>query len=328
MQMKRVNHLIESVADMDNLRLAFWKASKGKRHAQAILSYGAQLEPNLARLQEQIMSGLVEVGNYRFFKVYEPKERQICASAFNEQVLHHALMNVCHQYFERVQIYDSYASRKDKGTYAAIQRAQGFTRSNAWFLKLDVRKFFASVDHEVIRGQLERMFKDWALLDIFGKIIESYQNQPDRGLPIGCLTSQYLANHYLAGLDHFIREKLRFRCYVRYMDDMVLWHPDKAALKEAHTIIRDFVENKLHCELKPEGLNQTCYGLSFLGYRIFPYHLGLTRRSKVRFIRKMQMVTENYDSGIWSEATCQRRVLPLLAFIRHADTGGFRRNLT
>lgn len=328
--------MLEKVADPDNLRLAAWKAAKGKRYSQEVLAYFSAMEPNLAALREQILNGEVEVGQYRYFKVYEPKERRICASAFGEQVLHHALMNVCHDHFEQMQIFDSYASRKNKGTYAAIDRAKVFTRSHKWFLKLDVRKFFESVHHEVLKNQLSEMFKDRRLLAIFDKIIDSYAahpafvpsaGKPERGLPIGNLASQYFANHYLAGLDHFIKERLRMKAYVRYMDDMVLWHPDKAALQQAHDDIRYFVEIKLRSELKPEALNRSANGLPFLGYHIFPHHVRLLQKSKQRFIKKLRFVDENYHSGAWSEARCRRHALPLLAFANHADARNLKENL-
>ena len=325
--MKRANKLFDHIADPENLRLAYWKAAIGKRYASEVLAYGKQLDANLRLLRAQLLSGQVEVGDYRFFKVYEPKERQICASAFREQVLHHALMNICHEHFERVQIFDSYASRKGKGSYAALTRARKFAQAHPWFLKLDVRKFFESVHHPVVKEQLARMFKEPALLDVFGQIIDSYQAHPARGLPIGNLTSQYFANHYLVGLDHFIQEKLRPGAYVRYMDDMVLWHADKQALKTAFHAIRDYVETRLHCQLKPELLNRCTLGLPFLGYRIFPHQLRLTHSSKIRFVRKMQQIEANYHEGIWDENECQRRACALLAFISHADTALFRKSL-
>ena len=111
------------------------------------------------------------------------------------------------------------------------------------------------------------------------------------------------------------------------MDDMILWHDDKAILKQAHQKIKDFVQTQLLCNLKPEQLNYTSVGLPFLGYKIFPHSIKLTQRSKLRFIRKILSLDENYHSGAWSEATCQRRVLPLLAFIQHADTKGFRKKI-
>lgn len=315
------------VADMDNLRLAFCKAGKGKRYAQSVLAYQDKLEENLWILRKQIQQARVEVGDYRYFFVYEPKKREICASAFREQVLHHALMNVCHPHFERAQVCDSYASRKGKGTYAALDRAGQYTRRYDWFLKLDIRKFFASIQHGVLKGQLFRLFKEEELLCILYQIIDSYEASPDRGLPIGNLTSQYFANHYLSGLDHYIKEKLGIKAYVRYMDDMVLWSREKQALKEARAAIIDFVEGKLRCSLKPSLLNRSQRGLPFLGYRVHPHHVRLLQKSKVRFIRKMERIYRYKAEGYWNEETCQARALPLIAFTSHADAGSFRKNV-
>lgn len=341
--MKRAERLLEQVADPGNIRLAAWKAAKGKRYAGEVQAWFSKMETNVPMLREQILSGEVVVGAYRYFKVYEPKERQICAGAFSEQVLHHALMNICHDFFEQAQIFDSYASRKNKGTYAALARARAFSRPGVWFLKLDVRKFFESIHHDVLKDQLARMFKDKVLLGIFSKIIDSYDVglmpgadltfkklsnlETHRGLPIGNLTSQYFANHYLVELDHFIKERLRIAAYVRYMDDMVLWHSNKDDLKNAHAAITDVIQTDLRCALKPEALNRTKTGLPFLGYRVFPHHIMLLQKSKQRFLRKMSIVDENYHSGAWSEAKCQRCALPLLAFARHADTEILRKNL-
>jgi len=325
--MKRPGNLLGRVADPDNLRLAAWKAAKGKRHTPEVLAWLERVEYHVPVLREQLLAGRVEIGRYRYFTVYEPKERKICAAAFGEQVLHHALMNVCHEYFERAQIFDSYASRKGKGTYAAIERAKCFTAQHDWYLKLDIRKFFESIHHEVLVQQLARMFKDAALVGIFEQIIHSYAASPGRGLPIGNLTSQYFANHYLASLDRRIKEKWSVREYARYMDDLVFWHSEKESLREIFTAVRDFVETELLCALKPEALNRTCRGLPFLGYHIFPHHVRLLQKSKQRFIKKMQRVEEAYQSGVWPDTKCLRHGLPLLAFVRHADTKKFRENV-
>lgn len=325
--MKRANRLLVQILEPDNLRLAAWKAAKGKRYAQAVLAYHADLDSNLVQLGDQIRSAKVAVGNYRYFKVYEPKERQICASAFPEQVLHHALMNVCHARFEQAQIYDSYASRKGKGNYAALQRAQYFSHRHAWFLKLDVRKFFESIHHDVIRRQLSCLFREQGLLEIFDTILDSYEAHPSRGVPIGNLTSQYFANHYLCELDHFIKEKLYIKSYVRYMDDMVLWHEDKTTLKTALKEIKNYLADKLRCELKPSLLNHCERGLPFLGYRVFPHHLRLLQKSKIRFIRKMKDIESHYQNKTWSEETCSRHAWPLVAFTEHADAKVFRKNV-
>ncbi len=334
--MHRAKHLLKRVEDPDNLRLAFWKARKGKNYSEGVIRYRENLDDNLLQLRLQIQTGMVDVGHYHFFKIFEPKERQICAAAFSEQVLHHALMNVCHEYFERVQVFHSYACRQGKGALAAVQKAQNLTRSRMWFLKLDVRKFFDSIHHDVLKSQLARMFKEDRLLYIFEQLIDSFDSDPNgkdgqekdrRGLPIGNLTSQYFANHYLAALDHFIASRLGIGDYVRYMDDLVLWHDSKEKLIEAQYAIQEYLEKTLLCNLKPQQLNSCNTGLPFLGYHVFPKKIKLLQQSKQRFIRKLNFAEAQLDLNEWSQAEYQRHVLPLIAFVKHADTDSFRRKL-
>jgi RNA-directed DNA polymerase len=325
--MKAPRRLIEEIADPDNLRLAFWKARVGKSNGANVNAYRSNLQSNLSGLRQQILTGDLDVGKYRFFKIYDPKERQICAAAFDEQVLHHALMNVCHPLFERVQIYDSYASRKGKGTYAALERAKWFSNRYSWFLKLDVRKFFDSIHQPTLKKQLARIIGDGKVLWILHQIIDSYSATPDRGVPIGNLTSQYFANHCLAELDHLIKEQLQIKAYVRYMDDFVLWHAEQQKLQDALAVIEAFVANQLQMELKPPQLNRCAKGLPFLGYVVYPHHMRLSQSSKQRFIRKLKDIEAHYASGEWSDQQCQAHVLPLLAFVRHADLGEFLQGL-
>ncbi|QQS30958.1 MAG: reverse transcriptase [Sphingobacteriales bacterium] len=325
--MKRANFLIPAIAQTDNLLLAFYKAQQGKSHSRAVRVYRANLSENTELLKQQIMSGKVAVGNYRQFTIYEPKQRQISAPAFNEQVLHHALMNICHPFFDSAQIFDSYASRPGKGVHAALRRAQEYARSYPFYLKLDVRKFFDSIHHSVLKTQLLRQFKDRKLLHILYCIIDSYETEPNRGVPIGNLSSQYFANHFLTGLDRYIKETLRIKAYVRYMDDMVLWHSDKETLKQVLEKIRTYINNQLLCEIKPPNLNLIQYGLPFLGYLIFPHNTRLLQNSKRRFIHKINQTTRNYENGYWSQQTCSRSANSLLAFARFADTIYLRQQL-
>lgn len=315
------------IVEPDNLYYAFWKASKGKRQKRSVLEYQANLGANIMRLRQQLIDGGVAVGDYHYFKVYEPKERQICASAFRERVLHHALMNVCHQYFERALVYDSYASRKGKGQYKALERAKLNTKKHEWYLKLDVRKFFDSLSHGIIKKQLCRLFKEQELLGIFFQIIDSYEASPSRGVPIGNLTSQYFANHYLSGLDHYIKEELRVKAYVRYMDDLVLWSNEKEQLLSIQKAIEAYLIERLSLQLKPFALNKSVLGLPFLGYRVFPHYVRLLGASKKRFKKKLSTVDDAYKLGEWSESKCQRHSTPLLAFTFHASTLNLRQRL-
>ena len=325
--MKRAGYLYDEMADMDNLRLAYWKAKRGKGSKPDVLDFEANLDLNLVALREQLLSGNASVGSYHYFKVFDPKERQICAAVFSERVLHHALMNICHPFFERFQVFDSYASRIGKGTYKAIDRSKTFSQQYEWYLKLDVRKYFDSVCHQVLKGQLFRLFKDPHLLQVFNDIIDTYEVEKQRGVPIGNLTSQYFANHYLAIADHYVKEKLKIPAYVRYMDDMVLWHNNKTQLLEIGKKFEDFINNTLRLDLKLFCLNRSAKGLPFLGYILFPNRILLAQRSRSRFHKKLKQYERNYQKQYWNERDYQRCLIPLLAFTERADAGAFRRQV-
>lgn len=318
-KVKRANNLFEQVIDPDNLRIAMWKAARGKRYTPKVLSWFQEQDKNIGSLRNELISGNYSSEGYSTFLIYEPKQRQIAAPAFTDQVVHHACMNVCDPYFERQQIHDSYASRRGKGTFACLDRAARYHRRHAFFLKLDVRQFFGTIHHGVLKCQLTRLFKDEPLLDVFRTIIDSYENTPGQGLPIGNLTSQYFANHYLSGLDHFCKEQLKLKAYVRYMDDIVVWANDKPTLQAAQRAINNFVTGKLHQELKPVLLQKSKRGLPFLGFLLFPHYRRLSQSSKRRFYKKATATHNAYLNGRYDGATAARRIQALTAFTRHAD---------
>ncbi len=290
--------------------------------------FRANLQGELLQLREDLLSGRAAFGNYHYFYVFEPKQRLICAAAFRERVLHHALMNLCEPVFERYLIHDTYACRKGKGAHRAAARAQTFARKNRLCLKIDIAKYFDSIDHSILERLLVRRFKERRLLDVFHRIISSYETAPGKGVPIGNLTSQYFANHYLGLLDHFVREQLRIRHYVRYMDDMLLWGDDRAGLKRRLALIRDFLRQELALELNSNvGLYYTDSGVNFLGYRVYPFDLRLTKRSRSRFARKFRRYEQQYMSGLWDMDRLARHMLPLVAFTAQAASGAFRRNV-
>lgn len=328
--MKRVGNLITQIADYENLCLAYTKAKRGKTEKQEAMAYAKDLHNNLLLLQNQLLSAAVEVGNYRYFYIHDPKKRQICAAPFAERVLHHALMNVCHPIFDRYQISHSYATRPNKGTHLAVAQAQIFQRNYAYCLKMDIRKYFDSIDHAVLLGQLQRKFKDPFLLSIFAQIIRSYSAIPLHqagshavGIPIGNLSSQYFANHYLAALDHLLKDHLRLPAYVRYMDDFVLWHNNAGELRQIGQYIRTYLTNTLRLTLKTCQQTANTSGLSFLGYRIFPYQIKLHSRSKKRYLKKMTILTQLLQNEQISQAQFQQRGNSLYNFIRYADTKHF-----
>ena len=286
--MRRANHLFERIVERDNLRLAVHKALKGKRSKRDARSFVARLDENLEAMRSALLGGDVRLGEYHQFTIFDPKERLITAPCFRERVLHHAILNVCEPIFERVLIADTFACRRGKGRLAALHRARHFARRHAFFLKLDVRRYFDSVSHEVLVARLERLFKDRRLLTLLRRIIAGFETTPGRGLPIGSLTSQHFANFYLGGFDRFIKEGLRIGGYVRYMDDSALWGDTSAGLRDHLAAAAGFLKAELALDLKPSPyINRTAQGMDFLGCRVFPHYMTLNRRRRVRFRRKL-----------------------------------------
>lgn len=325
--MKRASNLTELIADMSNLQLAFMKARRGKQDAKVVMEFAENLDVELMKLRASILSGDVSVGKYHTFEIYDPKQRTICAASFDERVLHHAVMNVCNPLFERQFISDTYATRKGKGQYAALKKAFDAIGKYDCVLKLDFRKYFDSIPHTDLKRKLLRIFKDKTLLRIFFKIIDTYSVAPGCGLPIGNLTSQYFANYYLSDLDHFAKEILRIPCYVRYMDDILVFEPTREKLQQDYEKICAFAVQK-SLTLKPPVFSTNIKGVPFLGYKLFKHKILLSRRSRHRFCGKYYEYWHNLSLGLWSQEAFQRHVLPLFAFAQHSYSVRLRRKMT
>jgi hypothetical protein len=285
----------------------------------------ADLDTNLARLRTQLLEDTVPLGRFHQFTIYDPKERRITAPCFEERLLHHAILNVCEPVFERWLIHDTYACRVGKGRIACLARAQRFARQFPVFLKLDIRKYFDSIDHATLGRMLERRFKDQRLLRLFHRIIDGYAVAPGKGVPIGSLTSQHFANFYLGWFDRFVKERLRIPGYVRYMDDMALWSESADELKSALSAVRQFLGDELQLELKPVPyLNRSARGMDLLGCRMFPTHQVLNARSRRRFRRKLRAMEQSHTRGDWTELELQQRGQALVAFTRTPELKSWR----
>lgn len=325
--MKRAGYLTERIADTDNLLLAYYKASRGKRLKEATLRFSASLDEQVARLRAAVLSGTVDVGDYTYFRIHDPKERTICAAAFGERVLHHAIMNVCHPYFERQLIETTYATRPGKGIYQAIERAGRGLRRYGHVAKFDFRKYFDSIDHAILKAKLRRLFKDARLLGIFDTIIDSYSRSAGKGVPIGNLTSQYFANYYLSGLDHYVKEVLRAGEYVRYMDDFLLFASTREELEHSVRAVRRYASEELALTLKPVVSFASGSGVPFLGYTVYPHKVLLNGRSKRRLKTKLQEYDVLRKTGEWEEKSYMEHITPLLAFAGYGYTKCLRRRL-
>jgi len=324
--MKRANNLYSLIPTHENLRKAFRKASKGKQAHREVIEFRQNFDANIDKLREQLINKEPDVGHYIFFTIREPKVRDICAASFPERVLHHAIMNICEPFLDKYAIYDSYACRKGKGNRKALARAQKFIRTSSWYLKLDISKYFDSIDHSILIQLLLRRFKDKDLITLFQQILDTYNTQPGKGLPIGNLISQHLANFYLGSFDHRIKEKRKIKLYLRYMDDFILFSDDKSFLKNELQEIQYFLKDNLNLKLKQNiQLNRSYLGVPFLGFRVFPSYTKLLHQSKKRFSKKFRRYEQNYYEGKWSEKELIRHMEPLTAFTDAGDSLPFRR---
>lgn len=289
------------------------------------------LEKEVLVLQDQLVSESYRPGVHRQFWIREPKLRQICCAPFRDRVVHHAVCDVMEPLFENTLIDNTYACRSGKGMHAAIRQAQRLSRSYKYYLKCDVRKYFESVDHEVLKKLLRSLTDDLPLLRLLDVIVDQPVKGflPGKGLPIGNLTSQYFANLYLGELDQFVTQRLKMADHIRYMDDFVLFHHSKNDLWNALSQIENFLNDVLLLKLKPSAtqLAPCTEGLPFLGFRIFPNLIRLKRSNVIGLRRKIKVVEHSCLSNQISQNTLVNSVQSMVAHISHANTYQMRHNL-
>ncbi len=325
--MKRASNLIERATTDESLTLAWHKARRGRSRSRAVRDFERRLETNLERIGTALRQGRYEWGEFRSFIVYDPKEREISAPPFCDRVAQHALFNVCAPIFNNRQIENSFACRIGKGQTGAITLVRRYLSSGGYYLKMDVRKYFASIDRGILKNQLTRIIKDGYVLRAFYDAIDSFKLEDDLGVPLGSLASQFFANHYLTPLDYFVCNELRIGRYARYMDDFVLCSDSRASLKSAGDAIEDFLYERLHLTLKLRELRPATSGLSFLGMRVYPNSLRLCSRARLRFRRKYNVLLALFDQGALTELEFQQRAEALFAYVAQADSVAFRRRV-
>jgi len=343
-KMKRHGNLYHRITSFENLLRASRKARKGKRFKDQTARFELNLEKELLRLHRELTTKTYAPGAYRDFFVYDPKMRLISAAPYRDRVVHHALCHIIEPLFERNFIYDSYACRKDKGTHKAISRYTEFARQNTYVLKCDIRKYFQSIDHVILYGLIFRKIKCPDTLWLIRKIIDTRRDgtvvfyfpgdelftpyERPRGIAIGNLTSQFFANVYLDGFDHFVKENLGCRHYIRYVDDFVAFDTDKKRLQELKIRMASYLESlRLKLHRNKCRIYRVKDGVTFLGQRIFPTHRLLKKENTLAMRRRLRKMSVQYRAGDISLDTVHQRIQSWIGHAQHADTWQLRRRL-
>jgi len=323
---RRSHVRLADVADIETLARAFWRASRGKRGGAPAGRLAANLDVELAQLGAEILDGSVSLGRASVFQIHDPKPRWIHAPCFRERIVHHALMEHLGPVLDRTLIADTFACRAGKGSLAATMRAQQHVRRYAWYVKTDVRAYFASIDHAILRAALRRMIRDPGLLALCDRIIAAHEAGPGRGLPIGALCSQHFANFYLGPLDRHLLEALQVQGVVRYMDDVVAWCESRQRAREVLASVRDFVREHLGLELRPSSqIQRSACGLSFLGFRVLPGTRRLSRRRRRRYAQARLGLEASFARGAIDARGLQAGSSAALAITAHADAAAWCR---
>jgi len=342
--LKTYRNLYPQVHDFENLYWAYRKARKGKQGRAEVAAFGFFLEDNLARLQDELAAKTYRHGAYRSFTIHEPKRRLISAAPFRDRVVHHALMRIIEPILERAFIHDSYANRAGKGTHRALDRAQQFAQQNRYVLPCDVKQFFPSIDHEILRSILARRIADPNLMWLIDRILESgvgvlseeyemvyfpgddlFAAGRHRGLPIGNLCSQHWANTYLNELDQFVKRELKVRCFVRYVDDMLLFGDDKGRLWQWRAaLVEKLAELRLTLHQNRAQPRPVAEGVPFLGFVVYPTHRRLKQRKGVAFQRKLRGLMTAYAQGFIEFEQLDASVQGWINHVRYGDTWGLR----
>lgn len=343
--MKRYGNLWHQITDFENLLQASRQAQRGKRFRDNVLNFNYNLEQELAQLKTELETKTYQPGAYKTFEIVEPKRRMISAAPYRDRVVHHALCNIIVPIFERTFINDSYANRVGFGTHRALKEFTQLARSSRYILQCDIRKYFPSIDHEILKTLLRRKLKCQETLWLLDTIIDNSNEQESildyfpndnlltplqrrKGLPIGNLASQFFANVYLNGFDHFVKEQLKVGKYVRYVDDFALFSDNWDFLTKVRIAIEDYLaELRLKIHPVKSQLFETRKGATFLGFRILPDRIRVRTENLRRARRRLRQMQRNYAQGKMELPEISQSIQSWVAHLEHGDTWQLRQQI-
>lgn len=347
---KRIGNLYLPNCNYSSLYNAYRNAAKGKRFRGDVLQFTDNLEGNLLALLDDLQNHTYTVGRYREFYIYEPKKRLIMALPFRDRVAQWWIYSILYPIFDKTFIEDSYACRRGKGQKAAADRMQGMLKQTEvlggkwYYLKLDIAKYFYRIYHDKLLEIAQRKIKDPDILRLLELIIkgdgtnafglsicdnvEEAVRLSDRGMPIGNLTSQLLANVYLNELDQFCKKVLGIKFYIRYMDDVIILSRSKKELHEIKERIEAFLETNLQLALnKKTCIRPVSMGIQFVGLHIWPTHRIARKSTSLRIKRNLKTAAKQYVEGTLTQEAYNSKLQSYLGLLKHNDCYRFKLQL-
>lgn len=297
-------NIFNEITQWDNILKAYAETQKGApKHKRPAVRFRQNETENLKLLLESVKDKSYQPSEYYKFIITDPKERIIFAPAYQDKIVHHMVYSVLREFYETKFIFDSYACIRGKGNQAAVQRIQHFMKvhqrnnKEVWLAKLDVSKFFPSINREILKLVLAKDIKCKDTLELCYLIIDS--SPTVKGLPLGCVSSQLFANVYLNGLDHFIKREMKVKHYVRYADDLFLFLDSRAAADEASLTVSGYMLNNLHlsCAENKRYVKDATLGVDGLGYKIYSTHIVLKAQVKKRMNKRLRSFPSLYKEG-------------------------------
>ena len=321
---KRTGNLYEEFISKEHWKLAAEKALKGKKKLLSVKRLLDKGEDYIEELRQQVIDGTFEFRGYTTKTIYEPKERKLYIARLEERIYHWACMMLVERIFEPVFIHDSYSCRKGKGQHRCSLKCMELTRNCEYALKLDMRKFYPSIDQEIMKKRLAWKIKDKKFLEANYKIIDSFRANDRVGVPIGNYSSQIYGNIYMTPLDYFIKEKLGCKYYARYCDDLVLGSNDKKQLKEWKNRIVDFIKIENNMTISRSKIQKVSNGVDFVGYLHFKEYKRLRKKTARKIFKRTFFLLEKYFVKEITAESAEGSLASAIGWCRHANTYHFR----
>jgi len=316
--MKRYGNLFQQIISIENLSYAFDKATKGKKWRDNIKEAIKNKDQIIQSIHKQLKSHTYHTSAYVTKTIYEPKERIIYILPFApDRIVHHAIMRIVESIFEKKLVYDTYACRIGKGQIKASDRCFQYTKKYSYCLQLDISKFYPSIPHLKLKQFLRTIFKDKELLWLLDDIIDSVEG--DRNVPIGNYLSQWFGNLYLSSLDRFCIQH-GFSKLVRYCDDLIIFSDSKSALQHFKQLVISFVNNSLSLQLSRADIIKTSKGVKFLGYRHFPTHKLIKKKTAQRIKQRCKSLLANVQKKKITIKKAKGQVASAIGWIKHSNS--------